>query len=52
MTEETPVKSLQTTMPMHDVRALLGPNGKAGLLLDGEVYTLRITQSGKLILTK
>jgi hemin uptake protein HemP len=31
---------------------LLGPEGQAGLVLDGTLYILRLTRSGKLILTK
>ena len=39
-------------VPSHDVRALLGPDGRAILLLDGIAYVLRLTRNGKLILTK
>ena len=36
----------------HDARDLV-PNGvTANIALDGQVYTLRITQAGNLILTK
>jgi hemin uptake protein HemP len=35
-----------------DARELLGPDGRAGLVLDGTLYILRLTRSGKLILTK
>ena len=36
----------------YDARALI-PNGiKAEIVLDEQVYTLRITRAGKLILTK
>ena len=38
--------------PLHDAREMTGPDGCAMILLDGQVYTLRITRSGKLILTK
>lgn len=38
--------------PVHDARALTHPQGEARLLLDGQVYTLRVTRAGKLILTK
>ena len=41
-----------TTLPTHDARTLTGPDGLAQILLDGQVYTLRITRAGKLILTK
>ncbi|QIE43272.1 hemin uptake protein HemP [Meridianimarinicoccus aquatilis] len=40
------------TAPMHDARALIGPGQTAQIVLDGMVYTLRITRAGKLILTK
>ena len=39
-------------LPVHDARALLGPDGRAALMLDDTLYILRLTQSGKLILTK
>ncbi|MEM7470106.1 MAG: hemin uptake protein HemP [Pseudomonadota bacterium] len=35
-----------------DARDLTGPNDTAQILLDGQVYVLRITRAGKLILTK
>ncbi len=38
--------------PVHDARALTANAGVARLILDGQVYTLRITRAGKLILTK
>ena len=43
--------------PAHAARDLLGPGGTARIVLDtaghGEqVYTLRLTRAGKLILTK
>ncbi|MFK7743427.1 MAG: hemin uptake protein HemP [Roseobacter sp.] len=38
--------------PIYDVRTLTGEEGRAGLELDGVMYSLRITQTGKLILTK
>ncbi|HKL54506.1 MAG TPA: hemin uptake protein HemP [Roseovarius sp.] len=36
----------------HDARTLTGGANTALILLDGQVYTLRITRAGKLILTK
>lgn len=36
----------------HDARALTGGTSTALIVLDGQVYTLRITRAGKLILTK
>jgi hemin uptake protein HemP len=41
-----------TAEPVHDARALTGGGTTARILLDGQVYTLRITRAGKLILTK
>lgn len=38
--------------PTHDARALTGGGETARIVLDGQVYTLRITRQGKLILTK
>lgn len=42
----------QAQIPAHDARALTGPGGQAQIVLDGQVYALRITRAGKLILTK
>ncbi len=39
-------------VPMHDAAALTGPLGQAHIILGDQVYTLRITRLGKLILTK
>ena len=39
-------------LPVHDARTLTGPAGQARIVLDGQVYALRITRAGKLILTK
>lgn len=38
--------------PAHDARALTGGGSVAHVLLGGQVYVLRITRAGKLILTK
>ena len=38
--------------PLHDARALTEGGSLALILLDGQVYSLRITRAGKLILTK
>lgn len=35
-----------------DARALTGPNGLVRIRLDDQVYSLRITKQGKLLLTK
>lgn len=48
---ESQSDALDTT-ETHNARVLI-PNGvKAEIDLDGQVYTLRITRAGKLILTK
>lgn len=39
-------------IPEHDVLALTGGGSLARLVHQGEVYLLRITRLGKLILTK
>jgi hemin uptake protein HemP len=41
-----------SSLPVHDARRLTGPGGQAQIVLDGQVYALRITRAGKLILTK
>ena len=38
--------------PEYDARALIGEGTTAAIVLDGQIYTLRITRAGKLILTK
>ncbi|MBJ6370028.1 hemin uptake protein HemP [Sedimentitalea arenosa] len=52
MSDESDHSMPQTALPMHDARALLGPEMRAGIMLDGVLYILRLTRSGKLILTK
>lgn len=39
-------------LPMHDATALTRGGNLAQIALDGQIYTLRITRAGKLILTK
>lgn len=39
-------------MPTYDARALTAGGQLAGIMLDDQLYTLRITKAGKLILTK
>ena len=36
----------------HDARDLVRDGATAQIRLDGQIYTLRITRTGKLILTK
>ncbi len=38
--------------PTHDARVLTAGQTVARIALDAQVYTLRITRAGKLILTK
>lgn len=38
--------------PAYDARMLVGRDATARIVLDGKIYTLRITKAGKLILTK
>ena len=46
------VSPLRDPTPMHDALCLTGGGNTARIVLDGQVYTLRITRAGKLILTK
>ena len=52
VTVETRPETATATPPVHDARALTGGGDLARIVLDGQVYTLRITRAGKLILTK
>ena len=38
--------------PIHEARVLTEGGSTARIALDGQIYTLRITRQGKLILTK
>ena len=38
--------------PLHDAQFLTGEDGCALIALGDQIYTLRITRAGKLILTK
>jgi len=40
------------SLPVHDAQVLTGGGSTANILLNGQIYTLRITRAGKLILTK
>ncbi len=42
----------QQELATYDARALIPDGMQAHIVLDGQVYTLRITRAGKLILTK
>lgn len=48
----SPSQPAASQPPVHDARALTDADGLARIVLDGQVYTLRITRQGKLILTK
>lgn len=39
-------------LPAYDARTLIPDGVQARIVLDEQVYTLRITRAGKLILTK
>lgn len=41
-----------TALPLHQARSLTGGGSQAMIELDGQLYFLRITRAGKLILTK
>ena len=41
-----------TAVPSHDAALLTNGGATAHILLDGQLYTLRITRARKLILTK
>jgi hemin uptake protein HemP len=40
------------TIPVHDATQLTDGGTQARIVLNGQVYSLRITRAGKLILTK
>lgn len=46
------IVTVQDSTPIHDARVLTSGQSVARILLDGQVYTLRITKADKLILTK
>ena len=41
-----------TSLPLHDAQVLTQGGKIANIKLDDQLYTLRITRAGKLILTK
>lgn len=43
---------VEGALPLHDARVLTRGGVQARITLDGQVYALRITRAGKLILTK
>ncbi|MEM9319726.1 MAG: hemin uptake protein HemP [Pseudomonadota bacterium] len=50
-TSETVLAAL-ADRPLHDAQKLTGEDGCALITLGDQIYTLRITRAGKLILTK
>lgn len=52
MNMQTPITELFADAPVHDAKVLTGDNGIARIVLNDQIYTLRITRAGKLILTK
>jgi hemin uptake protein HemP len=48
----TPPQAPRDGAPLHDARILTQGGVQARIALDGQVYALRITRAGKLILTK
>ena len=44
--------TVQESIPVHDAHILTAGGCQARIVLDGQVYSLRITKAGKLILTK
>ncbi|WP_232236941.1 hemin uptake protein HemP [Thiosulfatihalobacter marinus] len=47
-----PLSTQINATPLHDATRLTGDNGLAHIRLGDQLYTLRITRAGKLILTK
>lgn len=43
---------VEPKVPAYDARSLTQEDGLARIVLDGKVYSLRITRANKLILTK
>ncbi|MEH6834987.1 MULTISPECIES: hemin uptake protein HemP [Falsihalocynthiibacter] len=43
---------IEREIPAYDARRLTLDNGQARIILDGQIYSLRITRANKLILTK
>lgn len=52
MTLQTQISTAAETTPIHSADLLTGENGLARIVLNDQIYTLRITRAGKLILTK
>ncbi|MBD3787325.1 MAG: hemin uptake protein HemP [Sphingomonadales bacterium] len=52
LTQNLTAPDYLNSLPVHEAEALTGGGNTANILLNGQVYTLRITRAGKLILTK
>ncbi|MFV1875984.1 MULTISPECIES: hemin uptake protein HemP [Nioella] len=53
MTAQIPLpQSLTQSAPVHSAGDLLGDSRVAYIALEDQVYTLRLTRAGKLLLTK
>lgn len=48
----TQITPTTDTLPPVDARSLISEGATRQINLDGQIYTLRITRAGKLILTK
>lgn len=46
------IDAFDREIPAYDARHLTLNNGQARIILDGQIYSLRITRANKLILTK
>jgi hemin uptake protein HemP len=46
------LKAAETSVPVHDAEALTDGGTHARIVLGDQIYVLRITRAGKLILTK
>lgn len=52
MNAHTDLSRAMQAIPLHDATELTSGGVEARIMLHGQVYTLRITRQGKLILTK
>lgn len=52
MTDCTPEPRFKDGTAIYDAKELIQNGTKAEIVLDGQIYILRITRAGKLILTK
>lgn len=52
MNKQTTISEPYSSIPILDAKQITGLDGLARIVLNEQVYTLRITRAGKLILTK